>query len=182
MPTKEKRKKTPASRARRKAAHGHSTRNVQIPKNHCFGCGKDNPDGMHLKFFLDEQKMQTSCSFKLGRRYQGPPGYAHGGVIAVILDEAMGKVNKFRNVIALTKTMEIEYMRPVPLFKRLTVVGFERSLDGRKHRNAAEIRDESGLLARGEGLFIAIDAEKMFPNRSGGPIIAPQSTAGQGTE
>src|SRR5258707_1034159 len=84
-----------------------------------FGCGKDNPDGMHLKFFFDEEQMETSCHFKLAKRYQGPPGHAHGGVIATILDEAMGKVNKFRNVIALTKTMEIEYMRPVPLGKRL---------------------------------------------------------------
>ena len=155
MLTKQKSKKTPA--------HGHSTRAHHMPKNHCFGCGKDNPDGMHLKFFFDEEQMETSCHFKLAKRYQGPPGHAHGGVIATILDEAMGKVNKFRNVIALTKTMEIEYMRPVPLGKRLSVVGFEKSLEGRKHRNAAEIRDEFGqVLARGEGLFIAIDAEKMF--------------------
>lgn len=159
MPTKQKRKKTHTSR--RVAAH--STHTVQIPKNHCFGCGKDNPDGMHLRFFFDQEKHETVCRFKLGRRYQGPPGHAHGGIIAVILDEAMGKVNKFRNVIALTKTMEIEYVRPVPLFRPLIAVGYEKSLDGRKHRNAAEIRDESGqVLARGEGLFIAIDAEKMF--------------------
>ena len=57
---------------------------------------------MRLKFTLDEESRKTVCHFKLSRKYTGPPGYAHGGIIATILDEAMGKVNKFRNVLALT--------------------------------------------------------------------------------
>src|SRR3954468_16859935 len=75
---------------------GHDTRHLKVRKNHCFGCGKDNSEGMRLKFFFDEGKRLTWCRFRLGRRYQGPPGHAHGGIIATILDEAMGKVNKLR--------------------------------------------------------------------------------------
>ncbi len=132
-------------------------------KNFCFGCGKDNSDGMRLKFVVDADNRRTTCKFRLSKRYQGPPGHTHGGVIAVILDEAMSKINKLRSVIALTKTMEIEFLRPVPLGVELTAVGYERSVRGRKHRNVAEIRNASGeVLAKGEGLFIAIDAEKMF--------------------
>ena len=146
-----------------KSADGHNTRLHKLPKNHCFGCGHDNPDGMRLQFYFDEPKQRTWCRFKLAKRYQGPPGHAHGGIIATILDEAMGKVNKLRHVIALTKSMEIEYIRPVPLNKRLVVEGTERSVDGRKHTNVAEIRDDNGeVLARSVGLFIAIDPEKMF--------------------
>lgn len=155
-----------AIKAKRTQQHGHDTHKVKMPKhvkNTCFGCGKDNPQGMKLKFFVDEEKQQTVCTFKLSAKYQGPPGHAHGGIIATILDEAMGKVNKLRHVIALTKTMNIEYMRPVPLRKPLTAVGYEKSVEGRKHLNAAEIRDASGeVLARCEGLFIAVDAEAMF--------------------
>jgi uncharacterized protein (TIGR00369 family) len=147
-----------------KAAPGHSPHpSLKKPLNHCFACGKDNPDGMRLKFYVDEAAHHAVCRFKLARRYQGPPGHAHGGIIATILDEAMGKVNKLRSVIALTKTMDIEYLRPVPLGKRLTAVGHERSVRGRKHYNVAEIRDEAGLvLARSNGIFIAVDAAKMF--------------------
>ncbi len=54
-------------------------------------------------------------------------------------------------------------MRPVPLGVELTAIGWEKSLDGRKHLNAAEIRDATGqVLAKSEGLFIAIAIEKMF--------------------
>lgn len=103
------------------------------------------------------------CNFKLSGRYVGPPAHAHGGIIATILDEAMGKVNKIRHVVALTKEMTIEYVRPVPLGKRLVVEGREQSVRGRVHTNTAEIVNEKGeVLARSRGKFIAIDPEKMF--------------------
>jgi uncharacterized protein (TIGR00369 family) len=144
-------------------ASGHNTKDHAIPKNYCFGCGPDNPDGMHLKFHLDEERRRFVSNFKLSSRYVGPPAHAHGGIIATILDEAMGKVNKIRHVVALTKEMTIEYVRPVPLGKQLTVEGRERSVRGRVHTNTAEIRNEKGeVLARSKGKFIAIDPDKMF--------------------
>ena len=151
--------------AKKTHVRGHVPAEAKItPRpNHCFGCGKDNPQGMHLKFVIDSDAGRTTCKFRLSRRYQGPPGHTHGGIITVILDEAMSKVNKLRSVIALTKTMEIEFLRPVPLGVELTAVGYEHSVRGRKHRNVAEIRNASGeVLARGEGWFIAVDAAKMF--------------------
>jgi uncharacterized protein (TIGR00369 family) len=150
--------------AKRKISHGHAVKGLAKPrKNHCFACGHDNPQGMHLKFSLDEESRQAVCHFKLARRYTGPPGHAHGGIIATILDEAMGKVNKFRNVLALTGSMEIKYLKPVPLGQKLTAVGYEQSVDGRRHINAAEIRNEKGEpLASSTGTFIAIDPERMF--------------------
>jgi uncharacterized protein (TIGR00369 family) len=144
------------------SAEGHNTHTVKLPLNECFACGKDNPGGMHLKFEFDEPHHRATCEFKLPKRFQGPPGHAHGGIIATILDEAMGKVNKLRSVIAFTKTMNIEYLKPVPLDQTLTAIGFEKSVHGRKHHNAAEIRGVDGtVLARSEGLFIAVDPEKI---------------------
>src|SRR5437660_12266473 len=100
-----------------------------------------NPDGMRLKFVFDEGRDRFVCHFKLSRKYTGPPGHAHGGIIATILDEAMGKVNKFRNVLALTGSMEIKYLKPVPLGQPLTVISSEQSVDGRRHPNMAEIKN-----------------------------------------
>ena len=147
-----------------KPAPGHSPHpKLKKPLNHCFACGKDNPDGMRLKFYVDETAHHAICHFKLARRYQGPPGHAHGGIIATILDEAMGKVNKLRHVIALTRSMTIEYLKPVPLGKALTVTGREQSVNGREHINIGEIADESGqVLARSSGKFIAIEPGRMF--------------------
>lgn len=144
-----------------KPVHGHTSGKLRQPKNTCFGCGPDNPDGLHLRFYYDEKSRHALCDFNLGQRYQGPPGHAHGGIIATILDEAMGKVNKLRNVVALTKKMDVEYNKPVPLHQELRAVGWEKHVEGRKHVNVAEIRDAHGVtLARSEGLFIAIDVRK----------------------
>lgn len=143
-------------------SHGHDPHN-RPQKNYCFACGPDNPDGMHLKFALDAARQAFVCRFRLPKRYSGPPGHCHGGIIATILDDAMGKVNKLRNVVALTREMTVEYLKPVPLQKALRVEGREVSVQGRQHVNAAEITNEKGeVLARSRGVFIAVDAEKMF--------------------
>src|SRR5215831_14948588 len=126
----------PSPMAKNKVAHGHAPHpSIKPRRNGCFACGKDNPSGMQLKFFLDESARQAICKFKLPRRYQGPPGHAHGGIIATILDEAMGKVNKLRSVVALTSEMQVEYLKPVPLQQLLIAEGRERSVRGRRHIN-----------------------------------------------
>jgi uncharacterized protein (TIGR00369 family) len=142
---------------------GHGLPNVQLRRNQCFACGPDNPDGMHLKFAYDKKRETFVCRFRLDDRYTGPPGHCHGGIIATILDEAMGKVNKLRQVIALTSRITVEYLRPVPLNKPLRVESREVRVRGRRHVNMAEILNQKGeVLARGKGLFISIDAERMF--------------------
>ena len=142
---------------------GHGLPNVQLRRNQCFACGPDNPDGMHLKFTYDEERDCFVCRFRLGKRYTGPPGHCHGGIIATILDEAMGKVNKLRHVIALTSQITVDYLKPVPLNKPLRVESREVEVDGRRHINMAEILNQKGdVLARSKGLFIAIDPKKMF--------------------
>jgi len=148
---------------RKSHGHGHDTRYHKLQKNYCFACGLNNPDGMRLKFTLDEPRQTFVCCFRLSKRYTGPPGHSHGGIIATILDEAMGKVNKLRHVVALTKEITVEYMRPVPLNKPLRVESREVAVHGRQHINTAEILNEKGeVLARSRGTFIAIDPEKMF--------------------
>jgi len=143
--------------------HGHDTAYVKLQKNYCFACGMNNPDGMHLKFTLDEEQRLAICRFRLGKRYTGPPAHCHGGIIATILDDAMGKVNKLRHVIALTREMTVEYIKPVPLYKPLRVEGREIKVRGRTHVNQAEIFNQKNeVLARSRGIFIAIDPEKMF--------------------
>ncbi|HXZ81096.1 MAG TPA: PaaI family thioesterase [Terriglobales bacterium] len=149
--------------AKSKTVHGHGTAQHNLPRNYCFACGKDNPDGLQLKFVLDEKARRFRCKFRLAHRYWGPPKHAHGGIVATVLDEAMGKVNKLRHVIALTSEMSVNYLKPVPLGKWLTAEGWEEKVVGREHYNLAEIRNGNGeVLAHSRGKFIAIDPQKMF--------------------
>ena len=148
---------------RKSRIQGHETAYHKLQKNNCFVCGQSNRGGMRLKFILDEERQTFVCKFRLSSRYTGPPGHCHGGIIACILDDAMGKVNKLHQVIALTREMTVEYLKPVPLHKPLRVEGREIEKRGRTHVNSAEIfNDKNEVLARSKGIFIAIDPEKMF--------------------
>src|SRR5580692_8227020 len=160
---RETQSKTAARKTPKKAGAGHGTQYLRLQKNYCFACGKNNPDGMFLRFTYDKERNCFVCRVRLGKRYTGPPGHCHGGIIATILDEAMGKVNKLRQVVALTSEMTVNYLKPVPLQQPLRVESREVEVKGRKHINMAEILNEKGeVLARSQGLFIAIDVERMF--------------------
>jgi uncharacterized protein (TIGR00369 family) len=136
---------------------------VPVKKNYCFGCGADNPDSMRLKFTYDKERGRVSCRIRLAPRFAGPPGYAHGGIIATILDEVMAKLNKLHGVVAVTGHLAVDYLRPVPLGQLIRLEAREVRISGRRRFREAEIIGRSGeMLARGQGVFITIDPEKMF--------------------
>jgi uncharacterized protein (TIGR00369 family) len=127
------------------------------PTNKCFGCGGDNSGGMKLTFEQDNVNRRIVGRFVLGDRYQGGGGFAHGGIIALLLDEAMGKVCRFREVRAVTAELTVEYLKPVAVAKEIIVEGRETELKGRNLFLAGEIRNEAGeILARGKGRFVVI--------------------------
>ena len=127
------------------------------PTNHCFGCGAANPAGMKLAFELDLDARRARGSFVLGQNYAGGGGFAHGGIIAVMLDEAMGKISRLKDESAVMAEMNIEYRKPVPIGKPIVVEGWQEEEKGRNRFRVAEIRDTEGnLLARGKGRFVIV--------------------------
>jgi uncharacterized protein (TIGR00369 family) len=129
--------------------------------NRCFGCGQMNRTGLRLKFFVDQERTIV-CRVRLARRFEGPPGHAHGGIIATLLDEAMSKANRQFGVLTMTRQMEVEYLKPVPLGVPLILTGRRVGSSERKHRCEAQIANEDGVvLARGKALFIAVEREML---------------------
>ncbi|HKD51453.1 MAG TPA: PaaI family thioesterase [Candidatus Acidoferrum sp.] len=127
------------------------------PTNKCFGCGGDNAGGMKLTFEQDNANRKIVGRFVLGERYQGGAGFAHGGIIALLLDEALGKVCRFRDVRAVTAELSVEYLKPVALDKEIVVEGRETEMNGRNLFMTGEIRNQNGdVLARGKGRFVVI--------------------------
>ncbi len=125
--------------------------------NPCFGCGADNPRGMKLTFEQDHETRKIIGRFRLGPEYQGSNRVLHGGIIAVLLDEAMGKLNRFHDVRAVTAELSVEYLRPVPIGEDIIVEAEEVSREGRNLMHRGEIRNGAGkVLARGKGRFVAI--------------------------
>ena len=127
------------------------------PSNKCFGCGGDNPGGMKLTFEQDNVNRRIVGRFVLGERYQGGGGFAHGGIIAMLLDEAMGKVCRFREVRAVTAELTVEFLKPVSVEKEIVVEAHETEQKGRNIFQVGEIRNAAGeVRARGRGRFVII--------------------------
>ena len=131
------------------------------PANRCFGCGGANEEGMKLTFVQDNDRRRIVGRFILGERYQGGGGMGHGGIIATLLDEAMGKVCRFREVRAVTAELTVEYLKPVSVVEEIVVEGWETEQKGRNLFHVGEIRNLTGdVLARGKGRFVIIGEAK----------------------
>jgi uncharacterized protein (TIGR00369 family) len=127
------------------------------PTNKCFGCGGANDRGMKLTFVQDNVNRRIVGKFILGETYQGGGGMGHGGIIAVLLDEVMGKVCRFREVRAVTAELTVQYLKPVKVDEEIVVEGYETEVKGRNLFLVGEIRNGAGeVLARGTGRFVVI--------------------------
>ena len=116
---------------------------------------------MKLTFEQDNLRRKIVGRFVLGERYQGGGGMAHGGIIATLLDEAMGKVCRFREVRAVTAELNVQYLKPVGVQTEIVVEGWETEQKGRNLFHVGEIRNVAGdVLARGTGRFVIIGEAK----------------------
>jgi uncharacterized protein (TIGR00369 family) len=131
---------------------------ASAPQNACFGCGKANEHGLRLDFYLAAD-LHVVCAATVGEWFEGPKGFAHGGIIATLLDETMSKAVRAHGLVAMTRHMEVDYLRPVPSTEEIRLEGRVTRNEGRKHWTEATILNGEGkVLARGKGLFIEVRA------------------------
>lgn len=125
-------------------------------QNRCFGCGQANQTGLRLEFFLAADGSVVSLP-TVPDSFEGPRGYLHGGIVATLLDEAMSKSVRVKGFTAMTRHIEVEYLRPVPSGAPIRIEGRAIQSDGRKHHSEARILNAAGdELARAKGLFIEV--------------------------
>jgi uncharacterized protein (TIGR00369 family) len=135
---------------------------ARVAQNRCFGCGPASPAGLHLEFMLAEDG-SVVCLPTVPDRFEGPPGYLHGGIIATLLDEAMSKSVRARGLAAMTRQMEIGYLRPVHSATPFRLEGRLLRSDGCKHWTEARILDHRGhVLAEAKGVFIEVRRGHVF--------------------
>lgn len=125
-------------------------------QNRCFGCGQANAAGLRLEFFLAKDDSVVSLP-TIPDRFEGPRGFLHGGIVATLLDETMSKAVRVKGFTAMTRHMEVEYLRPVPSGIPIRMEGRAMPSDGRKHHAEARILNAAGdELAKAKGLFIEV--------------------------
>jgi len=134
------------------------------PTNHCFGCGGANDQGMKLAFEQDDTAQRIRGRFRIPETYRGGRRMVHGGIIAMLLDEVMAKVSRFKQDYAVTGELSVKYLKPVPVEEEIVLEAWEVERSGRNLFREGEIRDASGIvLARGRGHFVAVDPERFRP-------------------
>jgi acyl-coenzyme A thioesterase PaaI-like protein len=130
------------------------------PQNRCFGCGPANANGLQLEFQLADD-CSVVCLATIADRFEGAPGYVHGGIIATMIDETMSKALSAQGHVGVTRRMEIDYRHMVPSGTPIRLEGRLARSEGRKHWTEATILNAQGdVLAEGTGLFIEVYVNK----------------------
>jgi acyl-coenzyme A thioesterase PaaI-like protein len=120
----------------------------------CFVCGSENPHGIGLTWYVHDDGRLTS-EFSLNDSQQGPPGHAHGGASAAILDEAMGLVVWAAGLRVAAVNLEINYHKPLPLHQPLKLETRITQKDERKIFSSGEICLMDGtVMVSGRGIYV----------------------------
>ena len=129
----------------------------------CFGCSRDNTAGLHLRFFRDRDGVR--CDATLGPTHQGATDIVHGGIQAVLLDEASCAATYFtRGSYVVTGALNVRYHRPCPTGRPLHVHASVVEDSGRYFVVRAEIRvaGTEEVVTSSEGRFYR-DARRNVP-------------------
>ena len=120
----------------------------------CYVCGSSNPRGMGISWYSDEDN-NIHSDFILDLAHQGPPGNAHGGASAAILDEAMGAAVWRSGFNVAVVNLEINYKQPLPLHQPLKLEARFSEQKDRKIYATGEIRLPDGSIAvSGTGIYV----------------------------
>jgi acyl-coenzyme A thioesterase PaaI-like protein len=122
-----------------------------------MGCGPDNPAGVGMRMERDGDRVHGAV--ELDARHQGAPGYAHGGAVTTILDDALGMLLFILRRPAVTARIEVDFRRPAFIGRPFEVEAWVDRVDGRKLWMAAALRDEGETIAEARSLFVEVDPQ-----------------------
>ncbi len=127
------------------------------PQHHrwCFGCGPDNPIGLHLPWDAVDGEAY-SAPLRFDERHQGAPGIVHGGIVSAALDEAMGILAQHVAFPSVTARFLVRYRKPVPAGEELRLEAHLQRVVGRQRRFDAAVRSDEQVLADAEGWFLEV--------------------------
>ncbi len=139
----------------------------------CFGCGPESEYG--LKAVCRKVGEEIHCSYVFSSKHAGAPGIAHGGTVAALVDDVCGFLLFVVQEPAVTRQLEVEYLKPVLVGVRYELAARVTRREGRKLFVACEGHNEEGVLTfRGGGLFLTVDVSHFAQAGEGGPpLLAP---------
>ncbi len=124
--------------------------------NICFGCSPNNPIGLKMVFEHDGEVCRSR--FTTGPEHQSWNDVVHGGLIATMMDEIMGKWLWDHGFTAMTAEMTVRYSAAVPVGAELTIEGRLISQKRRLLEMAASVTLPDGTMAaRAKAKFLRVE-------------------------
>lgn len=135
---------------------------------HCWGCGPQNEDGLHLKTYPSTDGQHCISTYTPDGQYTGGvPANIFGGMIAVLFDchgtasaAWFAHQNKGLELTAdtvigrfITARLEVDFKKPLPTNEEVTVVSEVEEIGERKvivkmeMQAAGEVRAQARMVA-----------------------------------
>ena len=123
----------------------------------CFGCGAQNPIGLHLDHFT-ETSDGVEAPFTPGSNFNGFHGVVHGGVIATALDEISAwSAIVSEGVFVITAKLDLRYRSEAKVGDTFVLEGTVTQRRGKRLLIDAVMRSGETITAESSGLFVVAD-------------------------
>lgn len=133
--------------------------------SHCFGCGRNNPQGHQLKSYW--QGEQTIAHYTPDEKYTAIPGFVYGGLLASLIDchgtgsaaaaayqaegRALGSLPALRFV---TAALHVDYLAPTPMGVPLQLVGTILEVKAKKVVVDIQLTADGVVCAKGQVIAV----------------------------
>jgi acyl-coenzyme A thioesterase PaaI-like protein len=140
----------------------------QLADQACWGCGPSNPRGLRIKSYWCGDS--TMCTWQPESHYAGWPGVLNGGILASLVDchcictaisdatISQGEQEADVPVAFATGTLNVSYLRPVPIDSTVELSARITERTARKTRLECTIVADGQVCARAEVLAIRLVA------------------------
>lgn len=120
--------------------------------------GRSHPSAPALTWHEEPNRIVGEVVF--GPAFEGPPGHAHGGWVAGILDHLMGMTHVKTGRPGMTSGLSVRYLKPTPLNTKIHINAETTEIDERRTEVTASMRVGDTLTATAEAIFVRVDAAK----------------------
>ncbi len=141
----------------------------------CYGCGRLNPHGLHIKSYWDGD--ETVCRFNPKPYHTATSGFVYGGLIASLIDchsTATAAAAGYRHAGAepksrpelryVTASLQVDFLRPTPMDQPLEIRGVVEEIGDRKVVVVTSLYANGEICAKGR--VVAVKAPKSMINTS----------------
>jgi acyl-coenzyme A thioesterase PaaI-like protein len=97
----------------------------------------------------------------VSKLFEGGPGLCHGGIVALLVDHAMGCVANQASRPAMTVRLTLHYRRPTPIEVPLTVSVRLDRIEGRQLHLSATVATPDEVTVEADGIFLVLTSENL---------------------